>query len=234
MSAIDKWNLESLFKNQNDLDGFVKRLQTKAVSFEKKYSGKLSNIVDFEVVIGEYENLLEGIGRIMTYAFLIFAKDSSNGAYYSKYELIANKIQDSLIFFEIELTNLDSKIINKAIKSSKKYKYFLQKLVEQKKHLLSKEEEKILLKVSPVGKEAFSRLFDEYMSSLKFKFDGKIVSEEEILSKLHFDNRVTRKAAQKELTKRLRKSNRAHFPSVVLCPGETYRQVTVYKFGVEK
>lgn len=207
MSAIDKWNLESLFKNQNDLDGFVKRLQTKAVSFEKKYSGKLSNIVDFEVVIGEYENLLEGIGRIMTYAFLIFAKDSSNGAYYSKYELIANKIQDSLIFFEIELTNLDSKIINKAIKSSKKYKYFLQKLVEQKKHLLSKEEEKILLKVSPVGKEAFSRLFDEYMSSLKFKFDGKIVSEEEILSKLHFDNRVTRKAAQKELTKRLRKSS---------------------------
>ena len=28
--------------------------------------------------------------------------------------------------------------------------------------------------------------------------------------------------------------NRAHFPSVVLCPGETYKQVTVYKFGVEK
>ncbi|MBQ5617221.1 MAG: galactose-1-epimerase, partial [Bacteroidaceae bacterium] len=28
--------------------------------------------------------------------------------------------------------------------------------------------------------------------------------------------------------------NRAHFPSVVLCPGEEYKQVTVYKFGVEK
>ena len=28
--------------------------------------------------------------------------------------------------------------------------------------------------------------------------------------------------------------NRQHFPSVVLCPGETYKQVTVYKFGVEK
>lgn len=27
--------------------------------------------------------------------------------------------------------------------------------------------------------------------------------------------------------------NRAHFPSVVLCPGETYKQTTVYKFGVE-
>lgn len=27
--------------------------------------------------------------------------------------------------------------------------------------------------------------------------------------------------------------NRAHFPSVVLCPGETYTQKTVYKFGVE-
>jgi aldose 1-epimerase len=28
--------------------------------------------------------------------------------------------------------------------------------------------------------------------------------------------------------------NRQHFPSVVLCPGEEYSQVTVYKFGVEK
>ncbi len=28
--------------------------------------------------------------------------------------------------------------------------------------------------------------------------------------------------------------NRSHFPSVVLCPGETYTQKTVYKFGVEK
>lgn len=27
--------------------------------------------------------------------------------------------------------------------------------------------------------------------------------------------------------------NRAHFPSVVLCPGETYTQTTIYKFGVE-
>lgn len=28
--------------------------------------------------------------------------------------------------------------------------------------------------------------------------------------------------------------NKSHFPSVVLCPGETYYQKTVYKFGVEK
>ena len=28
--------------------------------------------------------------------------------------------------------------------------------------------------------------------------------------------------------------NRQHFPSVVLCPGEEYSQVTIYKFGVEK
>ena len=207
MSAVDKWNLESLFKNQDDLDSFVKKIQTKAISFEKKYSGKLANISDFEGVIGEYEILCEGVGRIMTYAFLLFAKDSSNGAYYAKYELISNKIQDHLIFFEIELTNLTPKIINKAIKDSKKYKYFLEKLIEQKKYLLSKEEEKILLKISPTGKEAFSRLFDEYMSSLKFKFDGKIISEEEILSKLHIDNRKARKAAQKELTKRLNKSS---------------------------
>lgn len=28
--------------------------------------------------------------------------------------------------------------------------------------------------------------------------------------------------------------NKGHFPSCVLHPGETYSQVTIYKFGVEK
>lgn len=207
MAITDEWKLESLFKSQDSLDSFVKKIQTSAKSFEKKYSGNLGNISDFDNVISQYETILEGIGRIMTYAFLLFAKDTNNGAYYAKYELIANEIENYIIFFELEFTNLDIKTISKYTKSSKKYKYYLHKLSQQKKYQLNKDQEKILLKVSPVGKDAFSRLFDEYMSSLKFKLNDDILSEEEILSKLHIDNRNVRKQAQKELTRKLKSSS---------------------------
>ncbi|RAX52992.1 oligoendopeptidase F [Helicobacter sp. 16-1353] len=207
MNAADEWRLESLFENNDSLDSFVTQILHKASKFEKNYSGKLAKIRDIDEVISEYEGILEGIGRIMTYVFLLFAKDTNNGALYAKYELRANEIQDYIIFFELELAHLDTKITTKYIKSSKKYQYYLHKLIEQKKYQLNKDQEKILLKVSPIGKDAFSRLFDEYMSSLKFKLKDEVLNEEEILSKLHNSNRDIRKNAQKELTKKLKKSS---------------------------
>lgn len=207
MSSVDTWKLEALFIDQNKLDIFIKTLQTKAKNFEKKYSNNLNEVDDIDSAVIEYEDILEGIARIMTYVFLLFAKDTNNGAYFAKYELLSNELQNHILFFELEWTKLDSKITNKHIKQSKKYKYYLNKLLEQKKYQLSKEQEQILLKTSPVGSSAFSRLFDEFMSSLEFNFKGQILSEEEILSKLHNEDRDVRKAAQKTLTKKLYKSS---------------------------
>lgn len=204
---MNNWDLSALFGDENSLIRFVKITKNKAKRFEKSYSGNLAKIDDIDKVIATYETILEGVARIMTYSFLLFAKDSTNGSFYAKYELESNQIQNHLIFFEIELANLDSKIIAKYHKSSKKYHYFLTKLIAYKKYQLKKEEEKILLKVSPIAKDAFSRLFDEYMSNLKFKLDNKTLSEEEILSKLHHSDRKIRKLAQKELTHKLNKSS---------------------------
>ncbi|RDU62628.1 M3 family oligoendopeptidase [Helicobacter sp. MIT 14-3879] len=204
---IDKWDLKALFNDEAELDSFTKQIQKEAINFEKEYSNKLINIDDFENIVTKYENICDGIARIMTYVFLIFAKDTNNGSFYAKYELIANEIQNHIIFFEIEFSKLDENLILKHIKKAKKYKYYLTKIYQQKQYQLSKEEEKIILKLSPIGASAFSRLFDEHLSKIKFKFNNEILSEEEILSKLHSSNRKDRKTAQKELTKKLDKSS---------------------------
>ncbi len=204
---IDEWRLEPLFRNNTELESFVKTLAKESKSFEKKYSNNLSDINDFESVLIEYEAICDGLARIMAYVFLLFAKDTNNGAFYAKYELLANDIQNHIIFFELDFTKLPKDMIAKYIKSSKKYKYYLKRLEESKIYQLNKDEEKILLKVAPVGVDAFSRLFDEYMSRMKFKFNDEVLSEEEILSKLHSKDRSERKKAQKKLTKKLDKSS---------------------------
>lgn len=203
---IDEWDLSALFKNINEVDKSAESTKKRALDFEKKYSGKVAQIKDINSVMHEYEGICEGLAQIATYSFLLFAKDTKKGAIYAKYELLINEIQNHIIFFEVELAQIPEKIAQNFIAQTSQYAYFLTKLLAQKKHTLSKEKEQVLLALSPVGANAFSRLFDEHLSKMRFKFENKDLSEEEILAKLHDKNRAVRKIAQKELTKKLKKS----------------------------
>lgn len=203
---IDEWDLSALFRNINEVDKSAESTKKRALDFEKKYNSKVAQIKDINIAMREYEEICEGLARIATYSFLIFAKDTQKGALYAKYELIINEIQNHIIFFEVELAQIDEKTMKSFIAKSSQYGYFLSKILAQKKHTLSKEKEQILLALSPVGANAFSRLFDEHLSKMRFSFEDKKISEEEILAKLHDKDRNVRKIAQKELTKRLKKS----------------------------
>ncbi len=211
---IDVWDLNAIFKSTKEVDRFADDLKIRAEIFEREHNGKVAKISDIESVMREYEGICEGLARIATYTFLLFAKDTKNGATYAKYELIANEIQSIVVFFEVEFAKLDDKTAQKFIAKSTHYKYYLSKIFAQKKHALSKLEEKIILKLSPVGANAFSRLFDEHISKMRFVLDSQVLNEEEILSKLHDKSRVVRKKAQKAMTKNLKKS--AHILSYII------------------
>lgn len=211
---IDVWDLNAIFKSTKEVDRFADDLKIRAEIFEREHNGKVAKISDIESVMREYEGICEGLARIATYTFLLFAKDTKNGATYAKYELIANEIQSIVVFFEVEFAKLDDKTAQKFIAKSTHYKYYLSKIFAQKKHALSKDEEKIILKLSPVGANAFSRLFDEHISKMRFVLDSQVLNEEEILSKLHDKSRAVRKKAQKAMTKNLKKS--AHILSYII------------------
>lgn len=211
---IDVWDLNAIFKSTKEVDRFADDLKIRAEIFEREHNGKVAKISDIESVMREYEGICEGLARIATYTFLLFAKDTKNGATYAKYELIANEIQSIVVFFEVEFAKLDDKTAQKFIAKSTRYKYYLSKIFAQKKHALSKDEEKIILKLSPVGANAFSRLFDEHISKMRFVLDSQVLNEEEILSKLHDKSRAVRKKAQKAMTKNLKKS--AHILSYII------------------
>ncbi|MCE3037599.1 M3 family oligoendopeptidase [Helicobacter sp. faydin-H20] len=200
------WDLGGLFGNEKELKNFCQELMIHAQKFENTYKNKLAKTKKFYDVIKEYEEILEGIGRVMTYAFLCFASDTKKSAFYAEYEMLANEIQAHILFFEIEFCALDEKNQKKILKDSKNYHYFLQKLLDSKAHQLSLEEEKVLLQVAPVGVDAFARLFDEFFSTLKVRYQGVNKSEEEILALLHHPDRKERKQAQKAFTLKLEES----------------------------
>ena len=200
------WDLNALFSSMEDADYILEEAKRESEWFYDKYKGKLATLSDYQFLeaLNSYIDISEKISRVMTYIYLQFATDTSKGNLLSKYETISTKIEEKLLFFELEFTKLPVEKQNSFIESSGVNKLYLQTLQKEAKHKLSENEEKILMKKDLTSSSAFSRLFDETISNTKFFFDGKFVSEEEVLSKLYSSDRNIRKRGAVSLTNGLR------------------------------
>ncbi|WP_299083842.1 M3 family oligoendopeptidase [uncultured Campylobacter sp.] len=196
------WNLGELFANEAEFSGAIDSAATQARDFEAKFKDKLHALgaEEFLGALELYESISEQIGKIMSFAHLRFARDTSLGAQQAKTEQACNDISQSLLFFELEFNELDAAKQDEFIAGSGRFKYYLSLLKQRKAHQLSLPQESVLLKTSPVSGEAFSRLFDESMARMSFDFRGRKLGEEEILSLLHSSDREVRKDAAASLS----------------------------------
>nr|WP_314234088.1 M3 family oligoendopeptidase [uncultured Campylobacter sp.] len=196
------WNLGELFANEAEFSGAIDSASAQARDFELKFKDKLHALSaeEFLGALELYESISEQIGKIMSFAHLSFARDTSLGAQQAKTEQACNDISQSLLFFELEFNELDGAKQDEFIAGSGRFRYYLSLLKQRKAHQLSLPQESVLLKTSPVSGEAFSRLFDESMARMSFDFRGRKLGEEEILSLLHSPDREVRKDAAASLS----------------------------------
>ena len=196
------WNLGELFANEAEFSGAIDSASAQARDFELKFKDKLYTLSaeEFLGALELYEGISEQIGKIMSFAHLRFARDTSLGAQQAKTEQACNDISQSLLFFELEFNELDAAKQDEFIAGGGRFRYYLSLLKQRKAHQLSLPQESVLLKTSPVSGEAFSRLFDESMARMGFDFRGRKLGEEEILSLLHSPDREVRKDAAASLS----------------------------------
>lgn len=174
------WNLSTLFKNEQELNLFLQKTQDEACEFKKQYENNLHSLDNeqFLQALKNYEELILKLSHILTYVYLNFAQDTTKGAFYAKYENLSKKIEENLLFFELEFCELEEEKSKPFITFCKDYEFYLNNLIKHKKHNLSKKEERVILALSSTGSNAFARLFDETFSALKFNFEGQKLSEE--------------------------------------------------------
>lgn len=196
------WNLGELFANEAEFSAAIDSASAQARDFELKFKDKLHALSteEFLGALELYESISEQIGKIMSFAHLRFARDTSLGAQQAKTEQACNDISQSLLFFELEFNELDAAKQDELIAGGGRFRYYLSLLKQRKAHQLSLPQESVLLKTSPVSGEAFSRLFDESMARMGFDFRGRKLGEEEILSLLHSPDREVRKDAAASLS----------------------------------
>jgi len=215
--TLPVWDLSEIYKDIKDpkIKTDLKKIKKSSDNFLNKWKGKIKdlNSSDFLLCIETYQEICENIHRVGTHSNLIFATNMENpevSRYNSSVSDEFTEIFSSLIFFTLELSKVDDKMINAWMSDNKsnKWKPYLTVLRKRNPYLLDPLVEEILIEKSATGRSAWVRLFDETSASLRFPFKEKELSEAEILNLLSDSDPNNRKIAGKSLSNILDKNKR--------------------------
>ena len=211
------WDLSEIYTDIKDpkIKTDLKKIKNSSDDFLRKWKGKIKDLnpSDFLSCIETYQEICENIHRIGTHSSLIFAtnmEDAEISRYNSSVSDEFTEILSSLIFFTLELSKVDDKIIKDWMSdtNSNKWEPYLRVLRKRNPYLLDPLVEEILIEKSATGRSAWVRLFDETSASLRFPFKEKELSEAEILNLLSDPDPDNRKIAGKSLSSILEKNKR--------------------------
>ncbi|EGY00982.1 oligoendopeptidase, pe PF [Nitrospirillum viridazoti Y2] len=208
LGTLPNWDLSDLYSGPDSprLRADLERVEREAQAFHGRYSGKLPGLSGKELgqAVATYEALDETLTRIMSYAGLLYAGDQSDGAVARFYQSMQEKVTAvsvHLLFFTLELNQLSDKDIDAKLKAPELHRYaaWLRDVRIFRPHQLSDELERFLHEKAVVGRNAWTRLFDETMASLRFRIDGQDLTSAEALNLLSAPEGEVRKAAAIEI-----------------------------------
>ncbi len=212
LGVMPEWNLADLYSGIDapEVKADLAKVAAAAKLFQERYQGKLARLgADGQALadaIRAYEDLSDLMGRLGSYAGLLYAGNQSDQArakFYGDTSEQLTNISANLIFFELEINQIDDAALATALKvpALARYKSWLDDLRKEKPHQLDEKLEKLFHEKSQTSRGAFNRLFDETMTSLRFKVEGHAepLSIEPTLNMLTSADRAQRQAGAEAL-----------------------------------
>ena len=211
LDDLPDWNLADLYPSMDgpELAGDIARALSDSAAFEGRWKGRLADEAaapangGLGAALAEYEALEELIGRIVSYAGLVYSGDTSDPKRAKLYGDVQEKMTDAsahTLFFALELNKIDDAVIATALDGDPAfghYRPWILDLRKDKPYQLEDRVEQLFHEKSVTGRGAWNRLFDETMTSLRFVIDGEELTLEPALNKLQdADPEVRRKASE--------------------------------------
>lgn len=205
-TSLPLWDLTDLYpsidspKVQADIKKGRKACEEFAKSYKPpfaKYSGnKLAK------AIADYEVLQDSLGRLHSYADLVYASDMSNpkhAQFYQNMQESLNELSSQLLFFGLAINKISEKDLKEKLKNSKALAYYgpwLRDVRSYKPYQLDDQLEKLLHEKRIVS-QSWTRLFDESIARMRFTIGGKNLTSAEALDLLSGADPEKREAAAK-------------------------------------
>jgi len=213
LGDLPEWNLGDLYPSMDapELGADMEKASRDAVAFEERWKGKLAaeaakpNGGELAEAITAYEALEELMGRIFSYAGLLYSGDTSDPKRAKFYGDVQEKMTDAsahLIFFTLELNHIEDDVLETAMKANPAighYRSWLVDLRMDKPYQLEDRIEQLFHEKSVTGRGAWNRLFDETMTALRFTVDGQQLPLEPTLNLLQDADGAVRKKASEAL-----------------------------------
>ena len=213
LGNLPEWNLADLYPSMDgpELASDIGRSIAEAIAFESKWKGRLSDeareprVGGLGQALAEYETIEELMGRIMSYAGLVYSGDTSDPRRAKLYGDVQEKMTDAsahTLFFTLELNKVDDDLVTAALDRDPlfgRYRPWVLDLRKDKPYQLEDRVEQLFHEKSVTGRGAFNRLFDETMTGLRFDIDGEELTLEPALNKLQDADPDVRRAASEAL-----------------------------------
>ncbi len=213
LGVLPEWDLSHLYPAMDapDFAADLERAAGEAQRFAALYRGKLEAIAqrqDASAVLAEavasYEKLDDLIGRIMSYAGLVYSGDTTDPArakFYGDTQDKVTALSTELLFFGLELNRIDAGTMAQISAQAplSHWKPWLDDLAKDKPHQLEDRIEELFHEKSMTGRAAWNRLFDETIASLRFPVDGEELTLELTLNRLQDADGAVRKSAAEAL-----------------------------------
>src|ERR1700692_1977351 len=185
-AKLPEWNLSDLYSGIGapEVTADLQRMDADCVAFETDYKGKLAERTAgadggkwLAEAVRRYEAIDDLAGRLGSYAGLVHAGDSVDPAISKFYGDVSERLTNAsvhLLFFALELNRVDDAVIERAMQTPDlaHYRPWIEDLRKDKPYQLEDRVEQLFHEKSQSGYAAWNRLFDQTISSLRFRVAG--------------------------------------------------------------
>jgi oligoendopeptidase F len=196
LGDMPEWDLSDLYSDPDskELKNDIESIDKEAGSFQERYQGALASLAgkggaELAESVRGYEAMSDRLGRIGSYAGLLYAADTSDpgrAKFYGDIQEKLTAITMKLLFYPLEFNRLEDDVMETALKDEALAHFapWIEDLRKEKPHQLSDEIEKLFHDKSVSGRGAWNRLFNETMTALRFLVGGEELSLELTLNRL--------------------------------------------------
>ncbi len=207
------WDLSIFYSGADDpaIQRDMDEVRAQVEAYAGRYRGRVAQLSASEIAdaIREAEAIQDRVGRIASFASLAFSVDTTDpalGALLQHVTEFSAEMQQKVIFFELEWKALDDEAAARILDDPAlgKYRHPLEAERRYKPYTLSEIEEQLLLEKDVTGRSAWARFFTQLTSSMRYEYDGRQITQSEVLKLLYEPDRAVRARAADSVTAGLR------------------------------
>ena len=185
LGALPEWDLSDLYSTMEapEVAADLRRAGEDAAAFESGFQGRLETLAREDPAalleaVRRYEALEDLMGRLVSYAGLVYAGDTADPQRAKFYGDVQERITAAsvhLLFFTLELNRIEDSVIEAALAHPglARYRPWFEDIRKERPYQLEERLERLFHEKSVTSRGAWNRLFDETIAAMRLRVRGE-------------------------------------------------------------